>query len=115
MYQKQDGCSVTTGGPDYNIVAGADEYLVGKRDSDEIKLFKNGTTPVLTFFYNEPWNNATTGPAPFLGQPEVHLTCLRTLPSAKQESGARKLQDVLGSSTMATLMMCSLLWMSLVL
>ena len=87
--------------------------MVGKPNSDEIKLFKNGTTPVLTFFYNQPWNNATTSRAPFLSEPEVHLSCLRTVPSAKQESGAGRLQSRLAGLSMGMLFTCMLVWVSM--
>lgn len=72
------------------------QYL-NNRDGKEASkqwtaLYKTGTTPLMTFFYNEPWNNASTGPAPFLTEPEVHMSCLRTIPEAGEESRAPKVE-----------------------
>jgi hypothetical protein len=85
-HRSQDGCSVTTGGPEYSTVFGGDTNVPGSSDSEENQLFKNGTTPIISMFYNEPWNDATTGPFPGLSptEPEVHVHCLRSLPSEEQ-------------------------------
>lgn len=89
-YQDQDECSMTTGGPEYHIVNGAEEksfnnFNGADLNGEIIQRFRNGTTPLFTFFYNEPWDTRTTGPARFLAEPEVHLHCLRTLPSTSEE------------------------------
>jgi hypothetical protein len=91
----QNGCSITPGGEDYNLYATGSEdtlilfdYNAGLKPSkDYIRAFKTGVTPVLTLFYNEPWNNASTGPVSFLEEPEVHLSCLR-IPEEAETSGA---------------------------
>ncbi|KAK5941093.1 hypothetical protein PMZ80_006370 [Knufia obscura] len=110
MYQTQDDCSVTTGGPDYNMVVAMMNSVPGEPDSEEVEMFKNGTTPLLTLFYNEPWNNASTGPVSFLEEPEVHLSCLRKVPTAEQQSGSVRLQAGLGIQGWAWLFMGGLLW-----
>lgn len=65
-------------------------------------------------FYNEPWNNASTGPVPFLDNPEVHLSCLTIVPSAKQTSGSVRLAGSIGNLGLMWLSFTSLLWLSLV-
>jgi hypothetical protein len=61
--------------------------------SENEELFKTGTTPIFTLFYNEPWNNASTGPVAALADPEVHLSCLTAVTSVEQESGVSRIQD----------------------
>jgi hypothetical protein len=117
MYQRQEGCSVTTGGPDYNMVWGPSEASIDyfncqakeKPSKEWIERLKTGTRPVQTFFYNEPWNSATTGPAPFLSEPEVHMSGLRTMPPAKQESGSTRVRPSLENTGSILLLLCSLL------
>ena len=121
-YQTQQGCSVTTGGPDYHIVSGLQEnsltyfrYLEGEKASKEwTELYKSGTTPVMTLFYNEPWNNVGTGPAPFLNEPEVHMSCLRTIQPAGEESGSVRLQVSLGSRSWVLGAVSTLVWLCMV-
>ena len=102
IYQTQQDCSVTTGGSEYNLVEVGSEdtsniwdnigtHKFEKPSKDWIELYKDGTTPIMTFFYNEPWNNASTGPVSFLTEPEIHLTCLRPVKSKVTESGSTKL------------------------
>jgi hypothetical protein len=110
LYSKQQDCSITTGGLDYNLFYNIGDYVVGKHSSDLSKLYKNGTTPVFTFFYNEPWNYYSTGPVPFLTEPEVHMSCLRTVPSAEQNSGSTRIQHSMGRWDVASLLFCVLLW-----
>lgn len=97
------------------MVLGSDDssfyhFENAKPNSDEIKLYKTGTTPVFTFFYNEPWNNASAGPAPFLNEPEVHMNCLRIMPSAQKESSAVRMHTSLGVFTLMGLFLCSVFW-----
>lgn len=118
-YQAQDDCTITSGGPKYQLVAGLVEDtvqymndLAGKKASKEwTALYRTGTTPVMTFFYNEPWNNASNGPAPFLGEPEVHMSCLKTVRKADRESGSGSMRaSLLGLSTVM-LVISSLLYL----
>ena len=111
----QDDCSITTGGANYNLVSGLVEdsiqYFADSQEPSKecTALYKTGTTPIMTFFYNEPWNNASTGPAPFLSEPEVHMSCLRTVPTADQESGSSRLgSSLLGLFT--AVLVVSILW-----
>ena len=84
--QSSPNCTLTTGGPTYNIATGPpSEQCEGAANSPEVKQYKNGTTPLFTLFYNEPWNNATTGPAAFLKEPEVHLSCLRKVQTPEEQ------------------------------
>ena len=91
-YEAQQNCSLSPEGSDYLLVGGMQEisdFIVdGKGPKDQVKLFKNGTTPMFTLFYNEPWNNKSTGPVPFLVEPEVHMSCLMTVPSEGQKTSA---------------------------
>jgi len=110
MYQTQDGCSLTTGGSSYNMAWGPDEKFLGQAGSSQVQNYKNGTSALLTLFYNEPWDNASTGPAEFLSEPEVHLSCLRKVPTEGQQSGSIQLQASLGTMSWTWLLLGSLLW-----
>lgn len=119
MYQTQQGCSITTGGPDYNLVGILEEdtrqyfrAIEGAKPTKEwTALYNNGTTPVMTFFYNEPWKNDTTGPAAFLSEPEVHMSCLRTVPNADEQSGTAQLKSALeGRRGLILVLLCSAIW-----
>jgi len=108
MYQTQDDCSLTTGGADYNMVSGPKETFFGKPKTQVVERFKNGTSVLLTFFYNDPWNNDTTGPVDFLNEPEVHLSCLRKVPTREQQaSGSTRL----GGAGLTWFVLLSTLWM----
>lgn len=110
--QKQEGCVLTTGGPDYIVHGGPIDAEFGKADSKEAELFKSGTTPLFTMFYNEPWNNNTTGPVPFLDTPEVHLSCLtRVVTESDRTSGAPSMHIFKGSLSLVWLSLSTLLWM----
>lgn len=110
----QEGCSITTGGSSYNMAWGPDEVFMGEPDSEKVLNYKQGTSAILTLFYNEPWNNASTGPADFLSEPEVHLSCLRKMPTEKQLSGSVRLQANLGAMGWTWLLLSGLLWTSMV-
>ncbi len=59
-------------------------------DSEDGRLWLDGTTPVITMFFNEK-GVTNTG----LAEPEVHLSCLRTLPSrAEETSGGVRTRSV---------------------
>lgn len=58
-------------------------YAIIPKGSDEIKAFQNGTTPVLTMFFND---NGLPGHLPALSQPEVMLSCLKTVPTEKEQA-----------------------------
>ena len=55
-----------------------------KDDSEAGELWRSGTTPLMTAFFSY---NGDADFAPIL-EPEVHLTCLRTVPSKKQNGAA---------------------------
>lgn len=110
MYQTQDGCSLTSGGPTYNMVWTADEAFQGESDDPDVMLYKNGTSALLTMFYNESWNNASTGPIAFLDEPEVHLSCLRKMPTVEQQSGSIRLQAGLAVHGWMWMLLGGLLW-----
>ena len=80
-----------------------DVYYGDKPTKEQRALFENGTTPIFTFFYNEPWKNTTPGPAGFLAEPEVHMTCVRTVPSAKGRGSGSTRSRVLNISAAAAL------------
>ena len=108
---------MTTGGSDYHVVNAAEEnsywyYDGADLDGEDIQHFKNGTTPIFTFFYNEPWNVDSNGPAPFLAEPELHLHCLRTLPSTSEEyeSSSPRIQARALYLWPLALFLCSLIW-----
>lgn len=113
MYQKQESCSVTTGGSNYNMALGPQQTFYDGPDTEAVKRFKNGTSAVLTLFYNEPWKNHTTSPVDFLNEPEVHLSCLRKVQTAEKQqfSGSTSLRTSLEGLSLLWLVLCSLLWM----
>lgn len=88
------------------MVEAPDEYLEGNSNSDEIKLFKTGSSPLLTLFYNEPGSGAST----LLAEPEVHLSCVKPVTSTKeQESGAAR-SLIFSRPTTAALVVSGLMW-----
>jgi hypothetical protein len=81
IYIRQDACSLTTGGSAYDIISGREEYAMNywdnigtqkdeKASKEWVERYKSGTTPILTFFLNEPGSNGSTGPALSLPEPE---------------------------------------------
>jgi hypothetical protein len=116
MYQSQDDCSLTTGGSSYTVVSASSEDTLNLFNSEKpskeyLELFKTGVTPVLTYFYNEHWNPASTGPAPFLSEPEVHLSCLRAMSEEEQKSGSIKVETTLSGLSLVPIFLGSLLWL----
>jgi hypothetical protein len=109
---------VTPGGPSYHLFSAGEEdtrltfpYYDGRKPSkDYFKLFKTGATPILTMFYNEPWNNASTGPVPFLNEPEVHLSCVRTVSLEDQKSGSTRIHSTPSGASLVSIFLCGLLW-----
>lgn len=109
---------MTPGGPSYRLFSAKGEdtrltfpYNDGRKPSkDYIKRFKTGATPILTMFYNEPWNNASTGPVPFLNEPEVHLSCVRTVPLENQKSGSTKIHSTPSGANLVSIFLGGLLW-----
>lgn len=110
MCQTQDGCSLTTGGSSYNMVWGPDEIFSGKANSEEVEVYKNGTSALLTLFYSEPRSNVSTGSVDFLREPEVHLSCLRKMPTEEQQSGSIRLRASLGDLGATWILVGGLLW-----
>jgi len=94
------------------MVLGPQETFDGESDTEAVKRFKNGTSAILTLFYNEPWNNATTGPVDYLSEPEVHLSCLRKVQNAEQQqaSDATHVGAGLERLSLPWLVFCSLFW-----
>lgn len=81
MSEAQGDCDVTSQGSSYNTVM---TNLISEEldpDSQEAGLWRNGTTPLITMLYKVPADVSGD-----LVEPEVHLTCLRTVPSEKQAS-----------------------------
>lgn len=75
------GCNVTDSSAVNTLYAEA-KYVSLPPGSEESKAFQNGTTPILTMFFNRP-NQAQS--APFLPEPEIHLSCLKTIPTEEQQ------------------------------
>ena len=95
IYETQDDCSITTGGSQYSMLLQSNQCLgcgTEEPDNEEIALFENGTTPMFALFYNELGNASSSDFVPFLDEPQVHLSCLRTVPSAKEKSGSMQTQ-----------------------
>lgn len=104
------------------MVLGPQDTFDGESDTEAVKRFKNGTSALLTLFYNEPWKTATTGPVDFLSEPEVHLSCLRKVQTAEQQqtaehqqsSGSTPSRAGLKSLSLSWLVLCSLVWIGAV-
>ena len=88
LSEAQGQCDITSQGPSYNIANTAFFQKELHPKSLDAELWRNGTTPVITMFFNDRGTNNEA-----LVEPEVHLTCLRTVPSEKQasENVARRL------------------------
>ncbi len=104
--QSQGECDITSQGSSYNIAMTnlAAEEL--DPDSEEAELWRNGTTPLITLLFNRAGDTN-----PGLVEPEVHLKCLRTVPSAKQasENVGRKLASTPWLAAMA-ISFIALMW-----
>ena len=85
-YQLQSGCVATSGGPDYLMNLGPQATYFGQHGDPE--LFKTGITPLLTLFYNEPFDTTRSGAV--LVEPEVHLSCLTVVPPAERSSASNR-------------------------
>lgn len=81
MGPSERSCNVTTNSND-NTLLTESRYVSLPSGSEEGKAFQNGTTPVLTMFFNRP-NQAQD--LPFLLEPEIHLSCLKTIPTEEQQ------------------------------
>jgi len=57
-------------------------YVDLPRGSETIKAFENGTTPIMTIFYEGP--DQPDAPA-FLAEPEIHLTCLKAIVTNEEQ------------------------------
>lgn len=85
MKSNESSCSLTNDtiyGATYNTLLTESKYISLPHDSAEAKAFQNGTTPVLTMFFNRP-NQAQN--SLFLPEPEIHLSCLKTIPTEKEQ------------------------------
>lgn len=84
-------CNVTAGSTDNTLIAES-KYVSLPTGSEEARAFQNGTNPVLTMFFDRP-NQAEN--ASFLSEPEVHLSCLKTIPTEQEQkrinNGARNI------------------------
>ena len=69
-------------------------------DSEDGRLWLDGTTPVITMFFNEK-GVTNTG----LAESEVHLNCLRTLPSQEEETSGSVSMRSVSITWMATMVM----------
>lgn len=78
----QDDCRTTTDST-YNHFLADGSYVSAIAGSGEAKAFQNGTTPVLTMFFNLPGQASN---ASYLSEPEIHLSCLKTIPTEQQQA-----------------------------
>lgn len=79
----QANCTLTSGGPSYNLHEIDLAFIEAKPNDPEARAWRNGTTPLMTIFFND---NGTR--AEFLPEPEIHLSCLNTVPSLRQDNTA---------------------------
>ena len=73
-------------------------------DSEDGRLWLDGTAPVITMFFNEK-GVTNTG----LVESEVHLSCLRTLPSWEEETSGGVSTRLVSITWMAMMVMGVLL------
>ncbi len=106
MSEAQGNCDITGQGSSYNTVETNFIPLELDPDSDEAELWRNGTTPLITMLYKIAPDASNV-----LLEPEVHLTCLRTVPSKEQgsENAGRKLASASWKSLLA-LCLVALIW-----
>lgn len=90
---QQGDCDITGQGPSYNLAL----TNIASRDLDpeslDVELWRNGTTPVVTVFFNGAGNDN-----PALVDPEYHLTCLRAVPSTEVQDSATLVSRQVGMS-----------------
>ena len=77
----ENGCDITSQGSSYNTVLTNTVFQELDPSSEDAALWRNGTTPLITMLYRRA-GDATDA----LLEPEVHLSCLRTVPSREASS-----------------------------
>ena len=100
---EQDVCRITTG-EDYNLGLVDVVSIEGKVDDMDVQLWSSGTTPVMTLFFNGPGDDED----PALFEPEVHLTCLKTVPSQNQVASSEAFRQWSGTVLSTTGLLSSL-------
>jgi hypothetical protein len=81
----QGSCDITSQGPSYNVALTNSVSKDLQPDSEDAAVWRNGTTPLITMFFNKEGDTHAG-----LVEPEVHLSCLRTVPSEKQTSSGTR-------------------------
>lgn len=74
---------LTTTNSTYYTSPSVSGYLHVLPHSEEAKAFQTGMTPIVTMFFNLPDQPSH---ASFLATPEMHLSCVQTYPTEKQQS-----------------------------